>query len=292
MNKQVSVGLPTANIAINKSRVKVYNKQTDIPTVYLQKGTEFQIELFNPTTDVILCEIHLNNKQISQGGLVLNPGQRVFLDRYLDVAKKFKFDTYEVANTEEVKKAIEQNGDFKVRFYKEQTNFYLSNGINISSGSWDRTKWGGPHTGTPYYGNLTTNINYCNSDTGGITLDSSNITLTNSNYSGIVTCSASMDFLGDIQEPPMLKKRSFSKSFSKKSIETGRVEQGSYSDQKFTTVNKNWEYLPFHTIEYKLLPVSQKVNTVQDIMVANYCGNCGSKQKKGNNFCPNCGTRI
>ena len=109
----------TANIAVNKSRIKLYTKAGQMPTYYLQSGQEFQIELFNPTSDVILAKIHLNGKAISQTGLVLNPGQRVFLDRYLDVAKKFLFDTYEVSNTEEVKKAIEDNGDLKVEFYRE-----------------------------------------------------------------------------------------------------------------------------------------------------------------------------
>ena len=116
--------VPTANLAVNKSRIKIYNKQGDMPTCYLQKGQEFQIELFNPTTDVVLAKIILNGKAISQGGLVLNPGQRVFLERYLDIAKKFLFDTYEVANTNEVKAAIENNGDFKVEFYREKQPVY------------------------------------------------------------------------------------------------------------------------------------------------------------------------
>ena len=99
--------VPTAGIAVNKSRLKVYSKGSEMPTYYLQKGQEFQIELFNPTTEVVLAKISLNNTLISQGGLILNPGQRVFLERYIDVPKKFLFDTYEVANTDEVKKAIE-----------------------------------------------------------------------------------------------------------------------------------------------------------------------------------------
>src|SRR6185369_9879640 len=96
---------PTAQLCINKSRLKVYNKETS-PTYYLTNGQEFQIELFNPTTDTILAKIQLNGKYISQGGLVLRPGERVFLERYIDVAKKFLFETYEVANTSEVKQAI------------------------------------------------------------------------------------------------------------------------------------------------------------------------------------------
>ena len=118
--------VPSANICINKSRVKLYNKSGEMPTYYLQKQTEFQIELFNPTTDVVLAKITLNNNSISQGGLILNPGQRIFLERYLDIPKKFLFDTYEVSNTNEVKKAIENNGDFKVEFFKEKKQFYYN----------------------------------------------------------------------------------------------------------------------------------------------------------------------
>ena len=74
--------VPTANIAVNKSRLKLYKNAGQMPTYYLQKGQEFQIELANLTTEVVLAKIILNGKAISQGGLVLNPGQRVFLDRY------------------------------------------------------------------------------------------------------------------------------------------------------------------------------------------------------------------
>ena len=116
--------VPTANLAVNKSRIKIYNKEGEMPTYYLQSGQEFQIELFNPTTDVVLAKIILNGNPISQGGLVLKPGQRVFLERYLDVAKKFLFDTYEVANTNEAKEAIENNGDFKVEFFRERQPVY------------------------------------------------------------------------------------------------------------------------------------------------------------------------
>ena len=114
------VAMPSANLTINKSRLPIYNKNAKMPTYYLTKGQEFQIELFNPTADIILAKIKLNNKSISQGGLVLKPGERVFLERYLDVAKKFLFDTYEVSGGSEAQKAIEQNGDFSVEFYKER----------------------------------------------------------------------------------------------------------------------------------------------------------------------------
>ena len=108
--------VPTANVAIKKSRLKLYNKDSVEPTYYLEDGSEFQIELFNPTTNTVLAKISIDGKAISQTGLVLRPGERVFLDRYLDVAKKFKFSTYTVNNTNEVRQAISNNGELKVEF--------------------------------------------------------------------------------------------------------------------------------------------------------------------------------
>lgn len=309
---------PTANLAVNKSRVKLYNKQGDLPTYYLQKGQEFQIELFNPTTESILAKITLNGNVISQGGLVLNPGQRVFLDRYLDVAKKFLFDTYEVSNTKEVKEAIVNNGDFKVEFYRELKPRPRNPLIQIT-GLGTRDVWGGPNHGSGiirydspiaggYVHNSTTapNTPICNTFTtstnavgGSYTTTnlnlSSNIsnTSTNAFYSSSVhDGSATMDWMQtekSVETPKNLTRGIAKKS---KSIETGRVEEGSHSDQKFKTVNKNFEWFAFHTIEAKLLPVSQKVNTAEDINVKRYCTNCGAKLGKGDKFCSSCGTKA
>jgi hypothetical protein len=304
--------VPTANLAVNKSRVKLYNKQGDLPTYYLQKQQEFQIELFNPTTESILAKITLNGNVISQGGLVLNPGQRVFLDRYLDVAKKFLFDTYEVANTQEVKEAIVNNGDFKVEFYRELKSRPRNPIITLGS----RSVFGGPNydQGIIRYGSIntggyvnnsittpntplcdtfttsTTSINAVGgsfSTTGLLTGDlstnafySSNVNFNNLN--GEVT-------FDSLSTPEPIRSLKAKKS---KSIETGRVEEGSHSDQKFKTVNKDFEWFAFHTIEAKLLPVSQKVNTAEDINVKRYCTNCGAKLGKGDNFCSSCGTKA
>jgi hypothetical protein len=320
----VAPKMPTANLAVNKSRVKLYNKQGDLPTYYLQKGQEFQIELFNPTTDTVLAKITLNGNVISQGGLVLNPGQRVFLDRYLDVAKKFLFDTYEVANTQEVKEAIVNNGDFKVEFYRESKP-RPRNPIITLGGFGKRSVFGGPNydqgiirydstnTGgyvynsgtapnTPLCNTFTTSTNAVGgsySTTGLLTGDISNTLSTsafyssNVNYSDTLNGEVTMDWMSTEKsvETPKNLTRSL-KAKKSKSIETGRVEQGSHSDQKFKTVDKDFEWFAFHTVEAKLLPVSQKVNTAEDINVKRYCTNCGAKLGKGHKFCATCGTKA
>ena len=286
--KQTITGpsMPMAAICINKSRLKTYHKEKQ-PTFYLEKGQEFQIELYNPTSDTILAKIQLNGNQISQGGLILRPGERVFLERYLDVAKKFMFDTYEVANTAEVQKAIEDNGDFKVDFYRESKQLYSHGGV-ITIKSYPSTLTIDPYQYDPYqydYKSLSGTLNSTSQNiniefngtshiAGKTSLYSSNVTMDNLNISNNESATKSL------------------RSSAKKTIETGRVEAGSSSNQKLEYVSKSFEYWPFHSVEYKLLPVSQKINTITDINIKRYCHVCGAKQKPEFKFCPSCGTKA
>lgn len=288
--------MPTAQICINKSRLKVYNPETS-PTFYLKKGQEFQIELHNPTSDTILAKIYLNGKAISQGGLVLRPAERVFLERYLDVAKKFLFDTYEVSNTEESIKAIEDNGDFRVEFFRESTPVPSYNPLLLINRPYYRS-------GLDYnsiYDTNTTIGGYVSSTTTNITPTNLNLTNTNTvSLDGLYNSTSSMTSMSNdvykktrgIGRSEYANKSLNQKRLKSKSIETGRVEEGSQSDQQIKTVDKKFEYLAFHTISYKMLPVSQKVNTIEDINVKRYCTNCGAKQKPEFKFCPSCGKKC
>lgn len=301
---------PTAQLCVNKSRLKVYNKEKS-PTYYLTNGQEFQIELFNPTSDSILAKIRLNGNLISQGGLVLRPGERVFLERYIDVAKKFLFETYEVSNTSAVRKAIEDNGDFKVEFFRETRPLPSYGTVTLTTFTYPFRNTDGDH-----YKNLNAqqnNINVgsggysgCGGGTGGVNAFYNNTTNISSSIGGPITTSnssgtaflrgdmsyASLDSfdsnsLHDKFEEPQLKNLGLASN----KIETGRVEAGSTSDQKLEYVSKSFEFYAFHTVEYKMLPLSQKVNTIADINVAQYCTNCGAKQKAEYKFCPSCGAR-
>jgi len=88
--------------------------------VYLKDKEEFEIELFNPLQVSVLADIKLNGSSISENGLVIKPGQRVYLDCFIEDRKKFIFNTYEVENSNEVINAIAQNGFLEVNFYKEE----------------------------------------------------------------------------------------------------------------------------------------------------------------------------
>jgi len=244
---------PTANLAINKNRLKVYNQNSKQPTYYLKDGTEFQIELFNPKTEPILAKIEINGKLISQSGLILNPGQRVFLDRYIDIAKKFKFETYDVNNTEEVKKAIANNGNIKVSFYHEFIPINITWVKPISTyriyNEWNQPIYGTPNTDYTIYNSQSETIFY----------------------------SAAIN-------PEPVK--------ASKSMETGRVEMGSTSEQQFETVDKEFNTYPFLNIEFKVMPESTKPTTVFELKTRTYCHECGKKVKPNFKFCPSCGTKM
>jgi len=139
------VGKPTAHITKKKSRLKVYNGHV----VFLNDKDNFEFEIHNPTQKSVLCKIKLNGEYISTSGVVIRPGQRVFLERFLDTNNKFEFSTYEVKDTSLNRTAIDLNGDVRIEFYNEQT-YQPNYGSTLILGNYVNT-----FTGIPYYGNPT-----------------------------------------------------------------------------------------------------------------------------------------
>ena len=283
MYYQTKTGTPCAYISKDRKRLKQFGQ-----TVYLNNGDEFQLELYNPSSTTVLAKIKLDGSYISGGGIVLKPGQRVFLERYLDDARKFKFETYEVDGTSnEVLDAIAGNGDVVIDFFDEYKQPVWNNNITYggSFGGPVHTYYNNPYTvngGSPTF--TTTSVNYSSTNTAGINLN---------------TTSISNTFAG----PNIRSKRGILKSkgnsrsevtmdmLSMDSIETGRVEKGGSSDQSFKTVDKTFNHHTCATSIWKILPVSQKVYEKQDLKV--YCTNCGKKRKKDSDkFCSSCGNKF
>jgi hypothetical protein len=105
----------TANITSSRNRLKIYGNN-----VYLKDKQIFEIELFNPTQGKVLAKIEINGKSISNSGIILKPGERVYLERFIDSNNKLLFETYKVEDSEEVAKATEKNGLVEIFFYPEQ----------------------------------------------------------------------------------------------------------------------------------------------------------------------------
>lgn len=247
---------PIAYITKGKQRIKQNGN-----SVYLKDGDEFQIELFNPTQNKIKSEIRVNNKSIGPG-IIIRPGERVFLERYTSDSKKFLFSTYIVdCNNSQVREAIKLNGDVTVKFYKEL-----------------------PATTSITYHNPYVNYNYYNGTTtpwtsGTFTCGGS--TITTAGYSSTWASTNSLSE-GTVEYS--------NKPFKQSSVETGRVEMGSDSKQSFTSDYTNFDQFPSWEILWKILPISQKHLTINDLVV--YCGGCGRKKRNGENYCPSCGRKF
>jgi hypothetical protein len=143
----------------------------------MKDQTEFEIELYNPTKEKIMAMIEMNGSPISDSGIILKPGQRVFLERFLDHEKKFLYETYVVNNNNQTKEAIQNNGKVTVKFHKEskarpRSIIYGSvfNSFGNGFGSNDTTVY--TYT-TNYEPKITTN--FCNDVIGTITPSSNNI---------------------------------------------------------------------------------------------------------------------
>ena len=265
---------PCAYITKDKQRVKQFGQN-----VYLKDGSEFEVELYNPSRKTVLSKIKINGEFIKGGGIILRPGERVFLERYIDVPRKFKYETYTVDSTNETMNAIANNGDVEILFYDEQEVLELK--LN-SYPTWNPTYINNDLTapiGNNFY---TSNVNYTSQSTMDVNLTNGlNDTLSFSNNLRSSKYESKYD-----QKP---RSRSFAKK--SKSIETGRVEQGSSSNQSFKTVSKNFNTWAVSTSVWKILPDSQRPVEKTDLI--NKCPRCSTKLKKTSwKFCPECGNEL
>ena len=299
-----------SKLAVGKSLLKEYKTSECTRTVYLNDGDEFQIQLFNPETTEIGAEIFIDNEPLSNI-IILNPGERMWLERYTDKAKKFKFKVYTVdGDSKAVEKAIAHNGEIKIKFYRKQQPIvvhtyhsptYIYKEIN-------------PYPWTTIYCSNTAlnansvnsissdiNINYCSTTTGDagdkVSRAMPEIKCFNASMPSASSIShGGLDFADGssvawASTDDNVYDLSLSASVDNNLIETGRVGEGSHSDQKFQNVDIDLEYSPFRTEEFKILPFSRKPFTVNDARKL-YCPHCGRKLNTKFKFCPYCGERI
>ena len=157
---------------------------------------------------------------------------------------------------------------------KKQNNIY------ISSASIPSTTW-------TYFNdclNVPTDVssNTYSSNALTTTLAADNLSMSSDKlYSSFTTNNVS-DSIKSVSTKSMAKS---------KSIETGRIEKGNYSNQKFQTVYNDFEYFPFKTESIHILPQSAKPVYAHELKKI-YCTNCGRKLNNKFKFCPYCGAKC
>jgi len=269
-------------------------------TLYLNNGDEFQIRLFNPLKQRIGVQIGING-DLSQGLLVLNPGEDVTLDRFLDDKSKMLYETYTIdGNNQAAVNAAIDNGIVNVNFYNEKK--VIRPNVKLKSASrgigGQQVNCTGSSTGTvtldgTFNTFTTTNCNSRLYDDGtystlgnvagmGSTLTSGNNVYFSQDISspGVPFAESDLSFISD-PSPEVLK-------------ETGRIEKGDESIQNFNEVNVVFETFSFYEITYFLKPTSERNSTtVTETKVRDYCPNCGYRVRNTRwNFCPKCGDEV
>jgi hypothetical protein len=270
---------PEAYIAVGRNRQKIYSDFK----IYLKAGTEFQIELFNPTTNSLGAKIYINDNLISASMLVIRPGQREFLDCYIDSKKKFLFDTYLVENSKEILDAIANNGVVRVEFYKE----FIPVAVQPYNNPYNTQPWqllpyypvqpASPWPTTqPFYYGTTTDVN-CSVATTDVKYT------TNTDNINYFSSDGIQGAMGPVGVPGV--------NGINESLETGRITPGNKSNQKIDYCNITFENILFYSTTYQLLPVSAQPVEVSDIR--KYCTGCGNRIRKTTwKFCPGCGEKF
>ena len=265
VKQKKGTNLPSAWIVNPKDKGR---KSIKGDKIYLDDNQEFEIEIHNPLKESILADIRLNGSSIAKTGLVVKPGQRVYLDCFVDDRKKFIFQTYTVDGTQESLDAIVDNGLLEVFFYKEHA---------VTLQNWnDRFHKIVIHEYHPVYyplyprwyptyytlGNGT--ITTCNSVN---TLTTTSAYNTSSVYGGVLNNGSCGSTLNNITftSGSLTSGSAYYNSPVGGSLETGRVEKGEKSNQQFVDVDMEFEKNYIHHLVYQLLPNSRKPKEIKEI---------------------------
>ena len=186
-----------------------------------------------------------------------------------------------------MKYAIDKNGWVKIEFYHERENKPFQ--YNPGSITWvNGNNYGSYDLYSSTCSASKSNVRSVDTVLNAATCyyDASSSITASSACTDRCEVDASIDSLDlDINANRSLHKR------SRKSIETGRVEKGSRSNQEFEYCDIDFEYYSFKTESIHILPTSQKKVSVEETR-RKYCSQCGKKVSPKDKFCSNCGAKL
>lgn len=264
-------------VASLKAKGKILREFKD--TVYCPFGAEYSILLKNLNTVRAVVNVYIDGEDMVPGGLVLNAGQEVDLERSikngnLTEGNRFKF----IERTS----AIEQHRGIKLEdgLIRIEYQFEMPVMSTYIKTDWQNKEWVPGHwRDKPYNVNgMLRSVDYSAGENTRIsatsatnaTLKSMNMSVSSSVHDGMAT----MDWCAN---------------------ETGITVPGSKSEQRFQTTTIGALDPVKHTIILKILGETESNQPIREPITTKYkpkCITCGKQNKATAKFCTECGTAL
>ena len=262
-------------VASLKANGKILREFKD--TVYIPFGSEYSFLLKNLHTQRAVVNIFIDGDNIVEGGLVINAGEEVNLERYvkngnLTEGNRFKFIERTQAVEDGPRGIKLEDGLIRIEFQYEKP--YIPP-------QWNKSSWisasGGMSPTSYNVGGTLRSVDW--SKNGEVTAQAASTAI--NNYcadNGIINKSEMHDGAATMDWN-----------------DVGITVPGSKSDQKFSTVTMGAMEAEKHTIVLKLLgetPDNKPVLKPVTVFTHQKCITCGKKNKVHSKFCSECGTAL
>lgn len=269
-------------VASLKANGKILREFKD--TVYIPFGSEYSFLIKNLNTTRALVNIFIDGDNVIEGGLVLNAGQEVDLERYvkngnLNAGNKFKFIERTQAIEDGPRGIKLEDGLVRIEFQFEKPYVPpLNRGWITASGS----TLGSAYPTSFNVNGVLRSVDY--SKNGAITAQAASAAV--DKYcadNGIVNKSEVHDGMATMDWMDATKN------------DIGITVPGSRSEQKFQTTYMGAMEAEKHTIVLKLLgetPDNKPVLAPVTVKAKQECDTCGHKNKATAKFCNKCGTSL
>jgi hypothetical protein len=293
-------------VASLKANGKILREFKD--TVYIPFGSEYSFLLKNLNTTRALVNVFIDGEDMTPGGLVLNAGQEVDLERSIKggnlmEGNRFKFIERTSAIENGPRGVKLEDGLVRIEFQFEKPPMRVS----------DLPEWQKKTIFGPYYGNHGGIVGSTGAS-DNFRYTGSRDTYTNASYNvngmmrgvdwsknGEVTAqaaSAAVDKYcadnGIINQIDLHDGMATMDSYAPKN-DVGITVPGSKSSQKFTTTYMNAMEDVKHTIVLKLLGETEDNKPVLKPVTTKHkpkCVTCGKQNKATAKFCTECGTAL
>jgi hypothetical protein len=293
-------------VASLKANGKILREFKD--TVYIPFGSEYSFLIKNLNTTRALVNVFIDGENVIEGGLVVNAGQEVDLERYvkagnLKAGNKFKFIERSGA-VEEHRGVKLEDGLVRIEFQYEkhpmQDWFDLNRGFGVTGINNHSTFKSSEYTGvTDRYSK---GVNSSWIQASGATLSQVNVggAMRGVDYSaGMATTQAASDAINNYCDTNGIKTKIADVHDGAATMDSyndvGITVPGSKSTQSFQTVTMGVMETEKHSIVLKLLgetPDNKPVLQPVTVDRKQKCDTCGKVNKAHAKFCVECGTAL